>query len=378
MRVLVATSVHLPDDARIVRQLQTLVGGGHRCTLHAAWLESSKNYPFEMRYFPRYRGLAGRLRVYARFLRLSLFERWDAIHFHDFDLCLCAIVVRLLTWRKIVYDVHENYAEEVLVRAYIPYYVRRPLMYLVLAVEWIAARFLGRVVVVVPVQVERFKRWGCRSVTLVRNFAPTSFAPAAAITARTPRPEDCVLNTGSQTVDYGSLLVLAAAAELYRRGVPISIMGIDRFEGSPGLRERVFATIPGSAPNYRIVPRIPPHEVGRYMDSAVIGLSVMLDTPNKRIAYPTKLFEYMAYGIPIIATDVGLQAEIIRESGAGILVPANDPNALADAIESLWFDAAARDSLGRAGRKAFFSSYCWESEGDRLLSLYRSMDRCKV
>lgn len=326
---------------------------------------------FDKRFFPRERGLRGRLSAYWHFLKTALSERWDVIHYHDFDLCPCAILVRLITGRSVIYDVHENYAEEVMVRAYISNAIRPWLKWCVIGIEWLTTRMLGRVVVVVPCQIDRFKRWGCSSVTLVSNFAPRSFAPARSISGGKPCSTHYVLNTGSQTVDYGAMLVLEAAAELHARDTAIPVVGIDRFEGSPGLRELVLEAIPRVAPHYKLMPRVPPQELFRYMENALIGLSVMLDTPNKRIAYPTKLFEYMAYGIPIIATNVGYQAEIIHASGAGLLVPPDDPVALADAIASLWGDAKERARLGAAGRRAFFNSYCWELQGEQLLQLYR-------
>lgn len=378
MKILVVSSVHLPDDARIVRQLQSLVEGGHSCALLAPWADSRRTYAFEKRFFPREPGFRGRLTAYVRFLKTALLEPWDVIHYHDFDLCPCAMLVRLITGRSVVYDVHENYAEEVMVRAYIPNEIRRWLKWCVIGIEWLTTKIVGRVVVVVPCQVDRFGRWGCASVTLVSNFAPRSFAPTQPISGGEPRDKHYVLNTGSQTVDYGARLVLDAAVELKARGAGIPIIGIDRFEGSPGLRESVLEAIDRFAPRYKLMPRVPPQELFRYMENALIGLSVMLDTPNKRIAYPTKLFEYMAYGIPIIATEVGYQAEIIRASGAGILVPANDPGALADAIASLWKDTKERARLGAAGRRAFFNSYCWELQGERLLRLYRGIYFCSA
>ena len=370
LRILVATSVHLPHDTRIVRQLLTLSGAGHNCTLLAPWAGDVMEYQFRCCFFRHKSGLGGRLLAQFMFLRLSLFQRWDVIHFHDFDLTPAAILVRILTWQRVIYDVHENYADEVMVRGYIPTYIRPILKHIVNAVEWAGARIIRRAVVVVPVQVERFARWGCPQVALVRNFAPRSFAPLAINSIVESSKEKFVLNTGSQSIEYGALMVLRAAAHLNNTGSEIRICGIDRFQGNPGLRDEVLNQIKIDAPNYILLPRVPYQEVDSYLRQAIIGLSVMLDRPNKKIAYPTKLFEYMAYGIPIIATDVGYQAEIIKSTRAGILVPPDDAVALAKAIAELWKDREQRARLGQAGRDAFFSRYCWDTEANELLRFY--------
>lgn len=372
-RILVVTSVHPPHDARIVRQLLTLAGAGYECTLLAPWAGTEREYPFLCRFFQRKSGLLGRLLAQFMFLRLTLLQKWDAIHFHDFDLALAATLVRLLTWQRVIYDVHENYAEEVMVRSYIPDVIRVPLKHFVNVVEWVAVRVIGRVVVVVPVQVERFERWGCRRIALVRNFALSSFAPQEPVNHFAHTDHQFVINTGGQAVNTGALLLLNAASSLQREGRNIPIRGIDRFEGTPGLRDYILEQKEKDAINYQLLPRVLPHELERYLRLSAIGLSLRLDTPSQRMGIPTKIFEYMAYGIPIIATDIGYQAQIIRETGAGILVPHDDPNALASAIAELWDDSNKRAQLGRNGRKAFFSFYCWENEAKQLVDFYRAL-----
>lgn len=347
-----------------------LSAAGYECTLLAPWAGAEREYPFRCRFFRRRPGLVGRAVAQFMFLKESLSRRWGAIHFHDFDLTLAALFVRLTSWQRVIYDVHENYAEEVMVRGYIPAALRVPLAHVVNGIEWVACRVIRRFVVVVPVQVERFRRWGCPEIVLVRNFAARSFAPADPVEHLSGAAHGYVINIGGQTLNTGAMLLLDAAIKLNGSHPEIEVCGIDRFEGSPGLRDRVVGEMRARAQNYRLLPRVSHHELGGYLRNAVIGLSLRLDTPAQRMGIPTKIFEYMAYGIPIIATDVGYQAEIVRATGSGIIVPHDDPNALADAIADLWSDAELRGRLGRAGRKAFFDSYCWEIEAERLTDYY--------
>jgi len=370
LRILVATSVHPANDARIVKEVESLSAAGHDCTLLAPWSGSERFYSFKTRFFKRLDGLRGRLNAQLEFLGAAIFHRWDAVHFHDFDLVPAATVVRLLTWQRVIYDVHENYGEEVMFRAYIPMAIRRPLRWVVNAIEWLAARIIGRLVVVTPVQVDRFTRWGCRRNALVRNFASATFLPSEPVDHFSEADDRFVIFTGGQTVKTGAYLLLDTAIWLHKQGHDIPIRAIDRFEGSPGLREEVLAKVKASAPNYRFVPRVSPRDLGTYLGRSLIGLGLLFDNPCQRIAIPTKLFEYMAYGIPIIATDVGYQAEIVKESGAGILVPPDDPVALAKAILKLWQDPVVRAGLGRCGREAFVSMYSWENEAKKLVQFY--------
>lgn len=369
--VLIFTSVHPLHDARIIKQANSLQQAGYDCTLVAPWAGNEKNYTFKEHYFERKKGIVGRIYAQMTFLWKALFFKWSFIHFHDFDTVPAAILLRLLTWRRVIYDIHENYGEEVMIREYIPMPIRLPLRYIVDAIEWLGIRTIGRVVVVVPVQEQRMRRWGCKKIKMVRNYATMEMAPTTPVDAIKVQQDGYVISTSGQTINYGALQLLDAAAIIAKAEEAIPIRVIDRFEGAPSLKDRVLARIiEEGLTDYQFLPRVAPQEIGIYLSSSAIGLSIRLDTPNMRQGIPTKLFEYMAYGIPIIVTDVGYQADIINQTNAGIVVPANDAEALANAIIRLWQDPELRARLGGAGREAFFRNYCWEVEAQKLVDFY--------
>jgi len=375
MKVLVATSVHPDFDSRIVKQSDTLAAAGFDVVLLAPWLGTDgPARSYTPRFFERARGLRGRIKAYGRFLWNSIFSRFDAIHIHDFDLLPFATIVRLLTWRLVIYDVHENYAEEARLRSWIPRPVRWPLSHLVALVERICCLVVRREVVVVPIQERRFGSWGC-DLVMVKNFCAISLAPSAPNDLSIIRPEHFVFNSSGQVESYGSLVYLESSRLLRASNQRIPLAAIDRFEGDHDIEARIRKTMESDAPDFRLLPRVRPHELAGYLGNSAIGVSSMLDAANRRIGIPTKLFEYMAFGIPIVATDVGYQGEIMRDSKAGILVPPGDAAALAEAIARLWNDPELRRSYGAAGRAAFFDRYCWEKEGEKLVAYYKRLKK---
>ncbi|MDQ6675214.1 MAG: glycosyltransferase family 4 protein [Chloroflexota bacterium] len=82
---------------------------------------------------------------------------------------------------------------------------------------------------------------------------------------------------------------------------------------------------------------------------------------------PTKLFEYMAVGRPIVASAVGQIADVLQDEQSALLVPPDDPQALSGAIIRLVDDACLRDRLGRAARRAAVERHTWRQNADRLL-----------
>jgi glycosyltransferase involved in cell wall biosynthesis len=373
MRILVATSIHPDFDSRIVKQADTLAGAGHEVNLLAPWKGMAcPPHHYNPLFFRRRHGLKGRLCAYLIFLWTAIFSRFDAVHIHDFDMLPFATLIRLITWRKVIYDVHENYAQEVMVRSWIPDLIRWPLSHAVAAVERVCCIFVRNTIVVVPLQEKRFGSWGC-NIVMVRNFCSTSLAPESSNDLKVPNSDYFVFNSSGQEVSYGALVYLEASKLLSSRRCNITLAAVERFAGDIKLENSIRQAMAKDAPDYRLLPRLKPHELGLYLSKSVIGVSCMLNTVNRNISIPTKLFEYMAFGIPIVATDVGYQSEIIREAKAGILVPPGDPDALAAAIARIWEDPDLRLRLGAAGRTAFFDHYCWEQEGIKLIEYYKKL-----
>ena len=97
------------------------------------------------------------------------------------------------------------------------------------------------------------------------------------------------------------------------------------------------------------------------------GLSLLRDLPNYRHSLPTKILEYLAHGIPVITTPLPEARRIVEESGGGIVVPFDDPDAVAEAIGRM-----ARGSFRREcaenGRRAIRHGFDWAKDASRMVS----------
>jgi rhamnosyl/mannosyltransferase len=96
--------------------------------------------------------------------------------------------------------------------------------------------------------------------------------------------------------------------------------------------------------------------VGEVSDDALIehyeSADVFVLPANARSeAFGSVLLEAMASGLPVVSTEIGTATSWVNRDGeTGRVVPAKDPRALADALDSLLRDGAARERMGRAGR----------------------------
>ncbi|MCY4211547.1 MAG: glycosyltransferase, partial [Gammaproteobacteria bacterium] len=103
------------------------------------------------------------------------------------------------------------------------------------------------------------------------------------------------------------------------------------------------------------------------------GLVLYHPTPGILNAYPTKMFEYMSVGLPVIASDFPAWRHIVDRAECGLLVNPLEPSAIADAMLWLLNNPQEAERMGRRARKAAEEFYSWEREGDKLIRLYKKL-----
>jgi len=96
-------------------------------------------------------------------------------------------------------------------------------------------------------------------------------------------------------------------------------------------------------------------------------------TPNAVGSYPTKMFEYMAMGLPVVVSDVPLYREVIESADCGFCVDPESPQAVADAIGWLISNPDRAAQMGQRGRQAVLDRYSWEPESRKLFRFYQDL-----
>jgi L-malate glycosyltransferase len=105
---------------------------------------------------------------------------------------------------------------------------------------------------------------------------------------------------------------------------------------------------------------------------AVRDMDVFVSTSDIE-AFGLAIVEAMALGKPVVAVDAGGPREIVVHGVTGLLVPPNNPVALAEAIASLARDPARRVAMGRAGRERFLLHFTAERMARETLAVYRAV-----
>jgi glycosyltransferase involved in cell wall biosynthesis len=103
-----------------------------------------------------------------------------------------------------------------------------------------------------------------------------------------------------------------------------------------------------------------------------VGLVLFRDTEAHRDALPTKMFEYFAAGLPVIASDFPLWRDIIAGGECGQLVDQTDPDAVARAVARYAADPALLARHGANARRLAVSRLNWTREEAALAAAYKA------
>jgi glycosyltransferase involved in cell wall biosynthesis len=95
--------------------------------------------------------------------------------------------------------------------------------------------------------------------------------------------------------------------------------------------------------------------------------------PNYVDAQPTKLFEYMMAGLPVVSSDFPRWREIIEPANCGLLVDPSSEDEISAAVQWLLEHPEEAREMGERGRREVRDHYSWDAEGKRLVRMYASL-----
>ncbi len=173
-----------------------------------------------------------------------------------------------------------------------------------------------------------------------------------------------VLYTGNHGYAHALDTLVEAARQVPE--VTFALVG----DGSEKDRIRHLARDRGAA-NVRFFPPVAPVEVARLYGLALAGIATVRSSSLMAGVRPAKAIVIMGCGKPVIYSGAGEGAEIIRSARAGLVVPPEDPAAMATAIRRLVADPAEATRLGANGRRYVESHLAWQALTESWLAELR-------
>lgn len=284
-------------------------------------------------------------------------------HFHDPELIPAGLLLKL-SGIKVVYDVHEDVPGQILSKHWVPRLLKLPLAKAAAAFEWMAGRAFDAIVPATPAIAEHFPQNKC---TLVQNFPLPGELVVAESTPYADRPPH-IAYVGGITRARGVFEMVQAVPLVGREGVRLSLAG----GYTPANLEVEINALPGrsSVDFFGWADR---KCVAQLLGQARAGFVLFQPAPNHMRAQPNKLFEYMAAGLPLIASDFPLWRSLLQNVGCGLLVDPSDPAAIAEAVRWVLDNPAEAEAMGERGRRAVQECYNWDAESAKLIDLYQKL-----
>lgn len=359
------SSAHPRYDTRIfVKQCRSLSALGHEVTLVVAdGLGDEQADGVRILDVGRAAGRLGRvLLATRRVLRAALQLDADVYQLHDPELIPAGLRLKRLG-KRVVFDSHEDVPTQVLAKPYLGPFARRALSSALDAYQRRTFRRFDGLIAATPFIRTRLERMHPNTVDVNNYPVLQEFGGATDWEAK--RMEVCYV--GSISAIRG-IRELVRACELLQTPARLSLVGLF---AEPEL-EREVAGYPGWQ-------RVDAHGhldragVQQAMGRAMAGLVTLHPVVNYLDALPVKMFEYMAAGLPVIASRFPLWQEIIEGNQCGLCIDPEDPLAIAAAIDHLCRHPHIARRMGENGRRAVHTTYHWGSEADKLGAFYERL-----
>jgi len=367
---IVVLSLHALYDTRIANHLRTLVDRG----FSVSYVNWSKALPGDDTDFGPHVSLIHRdadpvfgVSVFrfafmlAWFARQVLWQRGAVVHLHDLHLLPLVLPLKLLTRRRVVFDVHEHYCT---LPGAIGWYAR---LWYRLALPFVDGL----------VAVSASTRPRCRRPTvIVPNYQRGDDFKKARADAGPHRDAVGIVYFGSlDTHDRDVDMMLAVARAVLERSPHTAFkLGGRLFGPDADQKRRVIEGLAAEFPDrFRWFGQVPRQVVVRETAEADVGLWLLKPCVNIQGASPNKIFEYLVAGLGVIASAGFEVADQVRDSGAGLLFqPGENADRVAAAVADL-VEGRERLEAMKAASRQLGEQFGWEAVAGRYIDLYREL-----
>ncbi|MRS05449.1 glycosyltransferase, partial [bacterium] len=285
-------------------------------------------------------------------------------HLHDPELLPYGILLKA-AGKKVVYDVHEDVPRDIESKPWIPKLMRRMVGTLFEHFENSIASHLSAVVAATPFIRKRFSK--INAVTCTVNNYPIIgellTADAFSDFSASARPYVCY--AGGISAIRGLREMIAAISII---DSPLLLAGVFSHDNL----HRDSMKLPGWK-QVEYLGQVARRELALMLNRSFAGLVLYHPEANHINSQPTKMFEYMSAGLPVIVSDFPLWRDIVQRIGCGICVNPFDTEEIAKAIRFLDRNRNLAKSMGEKGLSAVSKEFNWQREQAVLINLYKTL-----
>jgi glycosyltransferase involved in cell wall biosynthesis len=292
--------------------------------------------------------------IYKRALEIDA----DVYHLHDPELLRIALKLQN-HGKKVIYDAHEDVPRDILSKPYIPFFLRKIISRRFEKYENRITSNIFGVIAATPFIRDRFLKINKNTID-VNNYPVID--KNQIITAYENKETDAICYLGVIVTMRGINELVSAIENVNCQLLLGGNFGEDglqaKLEKMPGWRKVKYLGFLNRS------------QVQEVYNQSKIGIVTLHPTINYLDSLPVKMFEYMAAGLPVIASDFPLWKRIIEDNDCGVCVDPLNPLQLGTVINELLNDKDRSAKMGLNGRKLVLEKYNWEIERKKLIDFY--------
>ncbi len=365
------TSVHQAYDTRILlKECQSLAKSGNEVFLVAQ--HNCSEVWNEVNIIGIQRKQKGRLSR-ALFFTWRVFftalkTKSEVFHFHDPELIPFGLILRLFG-KKVIFDVHENISRQIKVKEYLP--LRNLVARLYGLVDWISAKAFY-LILAENSYMAIYETYTDKLETVL-NMPDVNFLSEYKRTDRSVTDSIDLFYVGGITFERGIETIVNALIELKSRGIVANFHCVGPYEESVMNRVK---SIQGFEEVQNSIHFYGPERLDialQRSEKCQVGLSILMPIENYLESYSTKIFEYMAIGLPVITSNFPLYQDVVERYECGFCVDPSNPQELADRIAELANSNERILEFSANGIRAAESKFNWDREEEKLLAVYQTL-----
>jgi glycosyltransferase involved in cell wall biosynthesis len=368
MKICHLTSVHKYNDIRIFVKECTSLAKKHEVSLICvngidAVVNNVKIINVPVNY-------TGRLQRFTKVVdavyKKAIETDAEIFHLHDPELLRIAIKLKR-QGKKVIYDAHEDLPRQLLSKPYLNKNIAKILSKLVEAYENKVAAKIDGIITATPHIKERFIKVNPQTEN-INNYPIIEELNYIKDINKTADNRAGICYIGGITQIRG-IFEMVNAMQYVNNDIKLELAGAF----SPDSLAEQVHKLPGWK-NVNYHGYVNRHQVAEILSNSFAGLLVLHPTINHKDSLPIKMFEYMLFGLPVIASDFPLWREIIEKNNCGVCVNPLNEKQIANAINYFYSHPDKAREMGENGKKLVMDKYNWANEETKLIKFYEKIN----
>ena len=310
-----------------------------------------------------------------KIFREGLKQECDVCHCHAPGGLFLGALLKISKRSKVVYDAREHYPSLIAENSLFPDFIRPLVRFLADIEERVLIRFADVVITVNESLQKHYAKIGKEAIVIYNFPNLKAFNPDKknGILGKEYAQNKIVIYEGAVSRKRGLDKFLLALPKVRETVLDVKFLVVGKLFDTGDFEKWIDDYLKKQKlnANFEMIGQKPHEEVVNYINISNVGIILFQPTHyNNLIGLPLKLFEYMACGKPVVASNFPEIRKVVKEADCGILVDPTDVDEIADAILYLLEHPEEAKRMGENGRRAVEEKYNWDKMEEKLLELY--------